>query len=107
TAVAGFTYAWDFGDSSGSNQRNPSHTYIAAGTFTAKLTVTDKDGGSSFATTSVTVAAATAPLSASAGPSKTGNEGSAVTFSGSATGGTAPLSYSWTFGDGGTVTGTL
>src|SRR5207237_588156 len=30
-----------------------------------------------------------------------------VTFAGSATGGAAPYAYAWTFGDGGTATGTL
>src|SRR5262249_33672507 len=47
------------------------------------------------------------PPTASAGPNLTGNEGSPIAFTGTASGGTGTLSYSWTFGDGGTSTGTL
>ena len=43
---------------------------------------------------------------ANAGADQTANEGSAVNFSGSATG-TGPLSYYWTFGDGASASGTL
>jgi PKD repeat protein len=40
------TYAWEFGDSGTSNVQNPTHTYAAPGTYTAKVTVTDGKGGS-------------------------------------------------------------
>ncbi len=36
-----YTYAWVFGDGSTSTMANPTHTYAAAGTYTAILTVTD------------------------------------------------------------------
>jgi len=36
-----YSYAWNFGDGGVSNQQNPSHTYLSAGSFTAVLTVTD------------------------------------------------------------------
>jgi hypothetical protein len=52
-----------------------------------------------------TTGAAAAPPVANAGADKTGNEGSAVSFTGSATGGEGALTYSWNFGDGGTATG--
>ena len=35
------SYAWDFGDGSGSSEANPSHTYTTGGPFVATLTVTD------------------------------------------------------------------
>ena len=34
------TYHWDFGDGTTSNLRDPSHTYITPGTFSACLTMT-------------------------------------------------------------------
>ena len=39
-----FTYDWDFGDGSGSNQLAPVYTYLSNGPFSAKLTVTDNNG---------------------------------------------------------------
>src|SRR5439155_10200905 len=47
------------------------------------------------------------PVTANAGPAQTANEGSAVTFAGSASGGTGNLVYAWNFGDGSTASGTL
>ena len=38
------SWAWDFGDGSTSSERNPSHTYAAAGRYTVLLVATD-DGG--------------------------------------------------------------
>jgi len=56
------TYAWDF-DGNGttdSTTANPSHTYSTAGTFSAKLTVTDPGGKSGSANVSIS-AGNTAP----------------------------------------------
>jgi PKD repeat protein len=45
---------------------------------------------------------------ANAGPDQSGNEGSAINFTGSTTGGVAPFSYDWNWGDGSQdTTGTL
>jgi PGF-pre-PGF domain-containing protein len=35
---------WDFGDGANSTDRNPAHTYSAAGTYTARLTVSNANG---------------------------------------------------------------
>jgi PKD repeat protein len=43
------TYAWAFGDGGTSTLVNPSHTYLAAGTYTVSLTVSG-DGGTSMET---------------------------------------------------------
>lgn len=39
-------WLWDFGDGTTSTERNPSHTYTTAGSFTVRLTVTGPDGAS-------------------------------------------------------------
>lgn len=55
-----FTWAWTFGDGGTDTQQNPSHSYLAAGTYTAQLTATDALAVSG--TASVTVKVLT-PLS--------------------------------------------
>ncbi len=39
-----YTYLWDFGDGATSTAANPSHTYIADGSYTVSLTVIDNNG---------------------------------------------------------------
>jgi glucose/arabinose dehydrogenase len=102
------TYSWTFGDGGTSTQPNPSHTYQSAGTYTARLTVSD--GVNSTASNNISVSVTTS-----------GNQPPVAVASGSPTSGTAPLTvnfssagssdpegvaltYSWTFGDGGTST---
>ncbi|MFD2352959.1 PKD domain-containing protein [Nonomuraea ferruginea] len=49
------TYAWDFGDGGTSTGANPSHTYTANGTFTARLTVRDSGGKTGSVTVPIVV----------------------------------------------------
>ena len=42
----GVSYEWDFGDGATSTEANPTHQYAEAGRYTAKLTVTYGDAGS-------------------------------------------------------------
>ncbi|HEU0214799.1 MAG TPA: ThuA domain-containing protein, partial [Jiangellaceae bacterium] len=94
------SYAWDFGDGGKSFVQNPSHTYTAAGSYTATVTVNDGRGGTATATVAVTV----------------GNRGPTVTLSATPASGKAPLmvafsahgsdpdgdalTYRYDFGDG-------
>jgi PKD repeat protein len=48
-------YAWAFGDGATSTDASPVHTYSTAGSFTARLTVTDTDGATGVATVPITV----------------------------------------------------
>ncbi len=49
------TFAWAFGDGQTSTEPNPTHTYAAAGNYTAQLTVTDTSGRTGIANVPVTV----------------------------------------------------
>jgi hypothetical protein len=49
------SYVWDFGDNSGSNEKNPSHIYATSGTYTVLLTAAGADGTTSEKSSTVTV----------------------------------------------------
>ncbi|HKF58202.1 MAG TPA: glycoside hydrolase family 44 protein [Blastocatellia bacterium] len=57
-------YSWDFGDGSAGSGANVSHVYANAGTYTARLTVTDNSGAQASATTTITANTAPAVLAA-------------------------------------------
>lgn len=82
------TYAWDFGDGGTSTDANPTHIYNSNGVqkFTAKLTVSDPDGGSASDTILITVGdrPPTATISTPADGTSF-RPGQTVTFQGSAT----------------------
>ena len=46
-----FTWLWDFGDGTTSEEQNPTHTYLSTGDYAVTLTVTDEKG-KSFSTNS-------------------------------------------------------
>ncbi|MER6359758.1 collagenase [Kitasatospora sp. NPDC001527] len=56
------SWHWTFGDGTSSDERNPSHTYAAAGSYTVALTTTDDTGRSATSPATVTVTAAPATL---------------------------------------------
>ena len=99
------TYEWDFDytastftvDATGEDLTNPSTTYGNDGERTVALRVRDEDGGVSAIQTAL-VTVANVPPTANAGISYSGNEGSQITFSGSATDpGSDTLTYEWDF----------
>ncbi len=95
-------WSWDFGDGASSTAQNPSHTYTAAGMYTASLTVTRSDGGDTDTknvTITVTPPAPTADFTAS---TTSGTAPLAVTFTDASTGDVGK--WLWDFGDGTTST---
>ncbi len=62
-------FSWNFGDGSTGSGATPSHTYGSPCVCTVSLTVTDDTAGTSFATTTATIAAGPAPSGESATPS--------------------------------------
>src|SRR6267143_1058959 len=99
------SWSWSFGDGGTSTTENPGHTYTAPGSYTVSLRVANSVGPDSTTKTSYTTAPAVAPTAEFAGTPTTGFAPLAVTFTDQSTAGTSPIvSWSWTFGDGGTST---
>ena len=104
------TYEWDFTydgqtfnvDSSGDDQTAPSNTYANDVAETVALRVRDEDGGVS-SISSATVTVSNVPPVANPGASYIGDEGTPVTFGGSATDpGADTLTFEWDFTFSGT-----
>jgi len=100
------TYAWSFpgGSPASSTAEDPGNvTFTAVGTYTCTLTVTDADGDTDNDSVTVTVIAVdlipSATIDSPAGDVSI-NQGEAVTFQGSATGGDGALTYAWSFPGG-------
>jgi PKD repeat protein len=103
--TAPYSYRWAFGDSGSSTTQNPSHTYSTAGSYTATLTVTDSLSATNSRSLTINVTTASSQLIATAAANPTsGLAPLVVNFTGSTTGGTAPYTYSWNFGDGSSST---
>ncbi len=98
------SYSWSFGDGTNGSGKNVAHTYVAAGTYTLQLTVTDNDGASDSEATTITVVEGV-------------NEQPAANFVATPLSGSAPLivsadasgssdsdgtvvSFVWSYGDG-------
>ncbi len=102
-----YTYAWSFGDGGTADVANPVHTFTAGGNYTAQLTVTDNTDDTATDSVVIHVSADNYPsVSLSASP-VSGVAPLAVNFTGAVAGGDAPVTYSWTFGDGASATGGL
>lgn len=95
------TWSWTFGDGGTSSERNPGHTYAAAGSYTVALTVTTVDGQNTNTQAAYITPCATPAASFTANVT-TGLAPLTVGFHDNSTG--APTTFSWSFGDGGTST---
>lgn len=86
------SWSWDFGDSAGSTEQNPSHDYAGTGSFTVTLTAVNS-GGSSTSTQIVTLPAA--PVASFTWAQQSGTS---VRFTDTSIGN--PTAWDWDFGDG-------
>src|SRR5207244_4060469 len=100
-----YSFSWSFGDGTAkvaggaTNPNTQSHTYATKGTFTVKVNVTDANGAKQTASSVITISPLTLAVAFTTAPT-TGTVGTAVSFTASASGGTTPYSFSWSFGDG-------
>src|SRR3989449_630040 len=97
-----YSFSWTYGDRTTGTGSPVTHSYTAGGSYSPAVTATDSLGGTKIAPTqTVSVSAPPAPLGATVNaPRQAADVGQSVSFTCSATGGAAPYSYRWTFGDG-------
>jgi hypothetical protein len=81
------SYRWDFGDKSFATGVCPSHTYLAQGTYTAVLTVTDDDGDSDTVWANIIVGPTLSSVSLTGNPAPPIDAGTPVALAASAVGG--------------------
>lgn len=93
-------YFWDFGDGETAQDKDPTHTFTAAGVFSAVFTATDADGDFAAATVVITVGNSSIPVVSIVANPTTGTAPLDVDFTATASGGNAPLTFAWDFGDG-------
>ncbi|MGW8160339.1 MAG: PKD domain-containing protein [Desulfoprunum sp.] len=104
------SYAWSFGDGNTAIGATATHTYQAAGTYTATLAVKDASGLIQQSSVSITVTATTTsptvpavpPTAVGTASVTVGEAPLSVNFDGSGSSSAQPpmVSYSWDFGDG-------
>ncbi|MGI9551621.1 MAG: PKD domain-containing protein [Aurantibacter sp.] len=101
------SYAWDFKDGGNSTNANPTHTFDSAGSYNVELTVTDENGLTDKATTTITVSEPQneAPVSVIGADRTSGEAPLVVKFTGSnSTDDNEIATYVWNFKDGGSST---
>ncbi len=100
--AAPLSYEWDFGDSGTSAAQDPSHAYLSTGTYNVVLQVTDSAGNSDTETRTGYITVFAHLEAAFAADDTVVTVGQNVNFANGSSGGVAPLSYLWGFGDSGT-----
>ena len=103
------TYSWNFGDGTTGSGLSTTHTYTAAGSYTASVTVSD-GSLSAQATAAIQVSAPNrAPVAAITASATSGTAPLAVVLNGSGSSDPDgnPLVFTWDFGDGQAGTGAV
>ena len=104
-----YSINWNFGDGLTGAGTTVRHAYSTAGTFSIVLTVKDASVAQQSTTSQHSVTVTNPPTlttSFTYDPSSP-QVSQQITFTASASGGTAPFTYNWTFGDGSATTGSI
>jgi PKD repeat protein len=96
--VPGYTFEWDINGHTLTGQ-TVEYTFNEAGTYTVELTVTDSEFNTATDTATVYIAGLDELVAKAGGPYDT-IAAEPIYLTGGASGGQAPYSYSWNFGDG-------
>jgi PKD repeat protein len=94
-----YTWFWNFGDETWSNEKDPIHIYSDPGTYIVTLTVTDAASQKATDTTNAIIISGTSPTANANGPYE-GKISEEIQFNGDVEGGNPPYIYMWDFGDG-------
>ena len=105
-----YSFSWAFGDGATGTGAAVYHTYSTTGSYSVLLTAKDSSPSQQTATSQQTITVTSPPpppsLTASFTESLSNSVvGQTVSFTGSASGGTAPYNYAWNFGDSSTGSG--
>ena len=108
--TAPYTFSWAFGDGATGTGAAVYHTYSTTGSYSVVLTAKDSSPSQQTATSQQTITVTSPPpppsLTASFTESLSNSVvGQTVSFTGSASSGTAPYNYAWNFGDSSTGSG--
>ncbi len=103
--VEPIVYRWDFGDRNEGEGETVTNKYLAIGEYDVVLRATDAAGRkATYSSTSISITGEPAPLSTTLqAPQATGNPRE-FRFIATISGGVAPFTYAWDFGDGTTST---
>ena len=103
---SGLTYSWDFGDGSAvDTSASPNHAYAAAGTYQARLSVSDGSGQTADSSQTISVSAVN-PSVQLAPINIVSRNNKSIAFAATASDpANNPLTYNWDFGDGTVVSG--
>ena len=100
------TYSWNFGDGYSSTAATPTHSFASPGNYNITLSVTNAQGCVSSLTQTAFIHVNTpAAVNFNATSTYLCNAPGVAVFNNTTTG-TAPITYYWLFGDGGTSTST-
>lgn len=103
TTTGNNTYKWDFGDGSSSTEKQPAHSYKAAGSYTVRLVVFNENGCSDTLIRR-TYIQVKRPVVTLTGLPRTGCNPLTITPSATIVSDHAVAGYLWNFGDGNTST---